>query len=250
MLIMLENYPDRSQTLTVQETALMDRYVTTPIGALSRISTSLLAQLKRFDQPFLETVRLTNHTNQKVTPARRLLFQSMMQTGLAFWNWPKAGWIEVIEPYPSGHTAGGIRFWMLTLAYLFGGFLHVAASTNYNLMADAVFGKDLVDAQVDTLYAPLLQAGYSSEKSTRYRFRWMTALTLLVNRHPSVEALSAPVIATVNYPLAAPPPPHSLTAHQKRRNPLLLLQTSLCQLGLLYEPFTLETKTPPNQVDT
>ncbi len=246
MPIMLENYPDRSPTLTVQETALMDRYVTTPIGALSRISTSLLAQLKRFDQPFLETVRLTNHTNQKVTPARRLLFQSMMQTGLAFWNWPKDVWIEVIETYPSGHTAGGIRFWMLNLAYLFGGFLHVAASTNYNLMADAVFGKDLVDAQVDTLYAPLLQAGYSSEKSTRYRFRWMTALTLLVNRHPSVEALSAPVIATVNDVLAALPQPQSLRGQQKRRNPLLLLQTSLCQLGVLDEPVILETKAPAN----
>src|SRR5260370_18552374 len=84
MPIMLENYPDRSPTLTVQETALMDRYVTTPIGALSRISTSLLPQLKRFDQPFLETVRLTNHTIQKFTPHRLLLFQSMMRTGLAF----------------------------------------------------------------------------------------------------------------------------------------------------------------------
>src|SRR5260370_18033990 len=83
MPIMLENYPDRSPTLTVQETALMDRYVTTPIGALSRISTSLLAQLKRFDQPFLETLRLTNHTNQKVTPARRLLFKSRIHTVLA-----------------------------------------------------------------------------------------------------------------------------------------------------------------------
>lgn len=109
MPIMLANYPDRSPTLTVQEKALMDRYITTPIGALSRISTSLLAQLKRFDQPFLETVRLTNHTNQKVTPARRLLFQQMMQTGLAFWTWPKDVWIEVIETYPSGHIAGGIK---------------------------------------------------------------------------------------------------------------------------------------------
>jgi hypothetical protein len=210
MPIMLENYPDRSPTLTVQEKALMDRYVTTPIGALSRISMGLLAQLKRFDRPFLETVRLTNHTNQKVTPARRLLFQRMIQTDLAFWAWPKDVWIEVIETYPSGHTAGGIRFWMLNLAYLFGGFLHVAASTNYNLMADAIFGKDLVDAQVETLYAPLRESGYSTEKSSRYRFRWMTALTLLVNRHPTASALSAPVIATVGDVLAALPQPPTL----------------------------------------
>jgi integrase len=246
MPIGLENYPDRSPTLTVQEKALMDRYVTTPIGALSRNSTSLLAQLQRFDRPFLETVRLTNHTNQKVTPARRLLFQHMMQTGLAFWAWPKDVWIEVIETYPSGHTAGGIRFWMLNLAYLFGGFLHVAASTNYNLMADAIFGKDLVDAQVKTLYAPLLQAGYSTEKSSHYRFRWMTALTLLVNRHPSAQALSAPVIATVNEVLAALPQSPTLRGQQKRRNPLVLLQTSLCQLGILDEPVILETKAPTN----
>ncbi len=83
MPIVLETYAERSPRLTAQEKALMDRYVTTPIGALSRIATNLLAQLQRFDRPFLETVRLTNHTNQKVTPARRLLFQRMMQTELA-----------------------------------------------------------------------------------------------------------------------------------------------------------------------
>jgi len=246
MPIVLENYADRNPVLTVEEKELMNRYVTTPSGTLSNISTSLLAPLKRFDQPFLDTVRLTSHTRQKVTPARRLLFEHMMQTGRAFWAWPKDIWIEVIETYPPGHTAGGIRFWMLNLAYLFGGFLHVAASSNYNLMANAIFGKKLIDAQVDLLFEPLLQAGYSTEKAGHYRFRWMTALAFLVNRHPMASALSAFTIATVKRVLASLPQPPTLRGQQKRRNPLLLLQTSLCQLGILDEPVILETKAHTN----
>jgi integrase len=246
MPVVLENYPDHSPMLTSEEKKLMERYILTPIGALSNVSTSLLTQLERFNQPFLDTVRLTNHTRQKVAPARRLLFEHMMQTGMAFWAWPKDIWIEVIEAYPSGHTGGGIRFWMLNLAYLFGGFLHVAASTNYNLMADAIFGKTLVDAQVDTLFAPLRESGYSNEKSAHYRFRWMTALTLLMNRHPEASALSAPIIAMVNTVLTSLPQPQTLRGQQKRRNPLLLLQVSLCQLGILDEPVILETKAPTN----
>jgi hypothetical protein len=246
MPVVLANYRDHSSMLTAEEKELMERYIVTPTGALCNVSTSLLTQLERFNQPFLDTVRLTNQTRQKVAPARRLLFEHMMQTGMAFWAWPKDTWVEVIETYPSGHTGGGIRFWMLNLAYLFGGFLHVAASTNYHLMADAIFGKTLVDAQVDTLFVPLLQAGYSTEKSAHYRFRWMTALTLLMNRHPSVSALSAPVIATVNTVLTSLPQPQTLRGQHKRRNPLLLLQTSLCQLGILDEPVILETKAPTN----
>src|SRR5258708_29343061 len=109
MPIVLENYPDHHPMLTAEEKKLMNRYLTTPIGTLSGISTSLLAPLKRFDQPFLDTVRLTNHTRQGITPARRLLFEHMIQTSRAFWAWPKDVWTEVIETYPSGHTGGGIR---------------------------------------------------------------------------------------------------------------------------------------------
>ena len=240
------NYPDRNPQLSAEEKALMKEYVTTPIGTLSNISKGLLTQLKRFEQPFLDTVRLTNHTRQGVAQARRLLFERMMQTDMAFWAWPKEVWIEVIETYPSGHTAGGIRFWMLNLAYLFGGFLHVAASTNYNLMTDAIFGKTLVDTQVDLLFTPLRESGYSSEKSARYRFRWMTALALLLNRHPSASTLSASTIAAVNTVLAALPQPPTLRGQQKRRNPLVLLQTALCQLGILDEPVLLQAKVPTN----
>lgn len=246
MPIALENYFDRNPVLTAEEKELMSRYLTTPSGTLSNISTSLLAPLKRFDQPFLDTVRLTNHTRTGIAPARRHLFRYMLQTSRAFWAWPQDVWIEMIEAYPSGHTGKGIRFWMLNLAYLFGGFLHVAASSNYNLMINAIFGQKLIDAQVDLLFEPLLQAGYSTEKAGHYRFRWMTALAFFVNRHPMASALSASVIATVDHVLTSLPQPPALRGQQKRRNPLLLLQTSLCQLGILDEPVILETKAPTN----
>src|SRR5581483_6577482 len=100
---------------------------------------------------------------------------------------------------------GGTRFWLLNLAYLFGGLLYVGASATYGLMADAIFGKTLVDEQVTLLHSPLVAAGFSATYTEWRHFRWVCAFALLVNKSPYVHALTADSLRLVHARLEAIP---------------------------------------------
>jgi integrase len=232
MPIRLDHYPDRSPQLSAEEIALMQEYLTDNKRLESGKVRYLLNQLSRFEGPFLDTVRLSNQTRDKVASARRLLFQSMLHTHTAFWAWPKAIWIPLMDP----QAYRGIRFWMGNLAYLFCGLLLGEAANNYGLMAEVIFRKETVNAQVDKLYAPFLASGYSTDQTTRYRFRWMIAFLLLINRSPIIEAISPTTLLLANDLLAELPQRSSVRGQQKQRHPLVWVQSSLCQLGLLKEP--------------
>ena len=79
----------------------MEQYATAIAGFMTGgRARNVLNQLARFDTPFLDTVRLAPHTDTAVAAGRRYLFRYMAQTGLAFWAWPKAIWVEVIEAAP------------------------------------------------------------------------------------------------------------------------------------------------------
>ena len=101
-------YPDRHPRLTDVEKTLMEQYITSPAefmtGGRAR---NVLHQLACFDTPFMDIVKLTSHMDTTVVAARRHLFTYTVQTGLAFWAWPKEIWAEVIQA-GSGrtHTSG------------------------------------------------------------------------------------------------------------------------------------------------
>jgi integrase len=233
-----ECYPDRIPALSEEEKALMNEYLTAPGRSMSGIrAKNLLDQLARFDRPYLDTVRLSLHSEAAVAIGRRHLFQHMVQTGMAFWAWPQHIWIEVIQGAPIRKQATGTRFWMMNLAYLICDFLYVGASTTYGLMADTIFGKVVVDSEVDKLRAPLLALGYSSNPRERKRFRWLCALAMLANRSPHIEALSAQIIVAVSELLTDVPS----IARVRGRQFLLQLQTALCHLNILDEPAILES---------
>jgi len=156
----------------------------------------------------------------------------MIQTGLAFWAWPKEIWIEVIQTTPKKVQPQGVRLWMTLLAYFFGGFLYVGASTSYGFIADIIFGKTRMDAEVGKLYAPLRSIGYDKEFGGYHRFRWTTAFALLINRHPAPEALSASTLVMV-YELVAQV---ASIGRIRGRRALMHLQLALCELDILDEP--------------
>jgi hypothetical protein len=156
----------------------------------------------------------------------------MIQTELAFWAWPKEIWIEVIQTTPKKAQPQGVRLWMTLLAYFFGGFLYVGASTSYGFIADIIFGKTRMDAEIGKLYAPLLGIGYDKEFGGYHRFRWTTAFTLLINRHPAPEALSASTLVLA-YELVAQV---ASIGRIRGRRALMHLQLALCELDILDEP--------------
>ena len=62
---------------------------------------------------------------------------------------------------------------MMTLAYLFSGFLYVGEGTPYIEMADTIFGKERVHEEANKLHTPLIALGYFSshgeENGKRFR---------------------------------------------------------------------------------
>ncbi len=233
-----EMYRDRHPNLTEEEKELMQQYATAPAffmtGGRAR---NVLHRLERFEAPFLDIVRLTSPMDTTVTAARRYLFTWMVQKEQAFWAWPKDVWVEVIQNAPGVKHTSGTRFWMLLLAYLFCDVLYIGACTVYGTIAELIFGKSVVATEVDKVRTPLVEAGYAADQKEGGRLQWVTALCMLVNRHPSIEAFSSHLLTTV-YELLAQ---IEGAAQDKGRWALMRLQTSLCYLGVLDEPVILDT---------
>src|SRR5258708_8488142 len=140
-------YPDRHPRLTDAEKPLMEQYATAPAEFMTgRRARNVLHQLARFDTPFMDIVKLTSHMDTTVVAARRHLFTHMVQTGLAFWAWPKEIWVEVIQAGPGRTHTSGTRFWMLLLAYLFFHLLHVSAFTAHTPLAPLIFAHTVLSA--------------------------------------------------------------------------------------------------------
>jgi hypothetical protein len=156
----------------------------------------------------------------------------MARTGLAFWAWPQEIWVEVIQTAPGRTHTSGTRFWMLLLAYLFCDMLYIGASTVYGAMAEVIFGHSVVEAEVNKVRTPLVEAGYAADQKAGGRLQWITALCMLINRHPFVETFSAQLIVTVHDLLSD----IAGTGQMTGRWALMRLQTSLCHLGILDEP--------------
>jgi hypothetical protein len=233
MPVALENYLHTDPYVTDDEAALLDFYATEANGVTGGLATVTLARLVCFDQPFRDALRLHTKYDTVTARSRRHLFRYMTQTRTAFWAWSPEIWSKVIQTTTGGsHRNEGMRFGMLTLAYLFSCFLYTGEGTPYIEMADAIFGEDRIREEADKLHAPLAAPGYSEDGGEKKRFRRVCALAMLVNRSPYAEALSAQTILTVNELLPSVLP----RARVDRRQDLVRLQTSLCHLAIIDEP--------------
>jgi len=233
-----QTYRDRRPSLSDEEKALMEHYATAPAGFMTGgRARNVLAQLARFEAPFLDTAGLTSHMDTTLAAARRHLFTFMARTGMAFWAWPKEIWVEVIQTASGRTHTSGTRFWMLLLAYFFSDMLYIGASTVYGAMAAIIFGHSVVEAEVNKVRTPLVEAGYAADQKEGGRLQWVRALCMLINRHPFVATFSAQLIVTVHELLAD----IGGAGQMSGRWALLRLQTSLCHLGILDEPAILDS---------
>jgi hypothetical protein len=183
-------------------------------------------------------MKLISHTTQQLAVTRRYLFSCMATTSTAFWAWPQETWIEFIQAAPEKQGPSGRRFLLVLLAYLFCDFLYIGPTTPYTPLANIIFGKAVIDAEIEKVHAPLVAAGFETGYQSR---RWLFSLVLLVNRQPRVEAISAQTIVTVNELLSLM---SERSAYEGRRL-LPQLQTALCYLGILDEPVLLAASVDP-----
>jgi integrase len=233
------SYPDRHPRLSEEEKCLMQKYATAPEGTMSggRVK-KLTDQLARFEIPFREAMKLIAHTTQQLAVTRRYLFSCMATTSTVFWAWPQETWIEFIQAAPEKQGPSGRRFVLVLLAYVFCDFLYIGPTTPYTPLANIIFGKAVIDVEMEKVHAPLATAGFETRYQSR---RWLLSLVLLINRHPRVEAISAQTLVTV-HELLSLMSEHS--AYEGRRL-LPQLQTALCYLGILDEPVLLVAPVNP-----
>lgn len=125
MPITLESYPLSDPRVTDEEATLLDFYATETNEVVGGLAGATLAKLERFDRPFRDALRLHTKYDRVTARSRRHLFRYMAQTRAAFCSWSPETWSEVIQTTTGGsHRNEGMRFGMLTLAYLFSGFLY------------------------------------------------------------------------------------------------------------------------------
>jgi integrase len=233
-----ENYPDHSPHLTKQEKELMEQYLAfAPTKSMGSHVKPILAELQRFERPYWDTVRLSADTRENLAASRRFLFRAMLQTRKSFWAWPKETWVQVIQSVPKKERSTfGVSFRLANLAYVFCDFLYVGDSTFYARMADAFFGKTVVDAEVEKLSIARAELGFTTDPIEKQHFRWFCSLVMLVNRCPYIEAISAQTLMTVQDLLVLF---KGRNASHRARLELRRLQTALCALGILDEPAVL-----------
>lgn len=240
MPIVMEDYPQRDPFVTDAEAALMEYYVrefNDLIGAQAKL---VLKKLQRFEQPFRDVHQLHAKADANVAKSRRHLFQFMIQTRRAFWSWSGETWSEVIRTVRGGEPqTQGNKFGLFTLAYLLSGFLYIGTSAPYKEIANTIFGKERVDAEWNKLYTPLIALGYSQHPLRMLKFGRLCATTMLINRSPDVEAFSAQLLVTMNELV-----PHFFEKTVGKRQDLRLIQTALCELGILDEPAILVSGRP------
>lgn len=234
MPICPENYMDRQPLLTDEEKDAMQKCIAAPGEEIGEQMQKLLDALARFEVPFKDAMQLLPHSAKQLVTCRHALFSAMIQTGTAFWAWEDQKWAELIQAAPATMKPEGTKFTFLSLAYLFCDFLYVGPQIPYTALANVLFGKEVLDAEMEKIHAPLAAAGYHTDYWQR---RHLYSFVFLVNRCPYVEALSAQTLATVKGLLPQLP----VSGDAPKRSLLFQLQTSLSHLGILDDSHLLET---------
>ena len=176
MPITLEDYPNHDPCVTDEEAALLDFYATETNEVVGGLAGVTLAKLERFDRPFRDALRLHTKYDRVTARSRRHVFRYMAQTRTAFWSWSTETWSEVIQTTTGGnHRNEGMRFGMLTLAYLFSGFLYAGEGT-----------------PILRWPMPFLARRGSAPKRTNCMRHWLPWATRSMGRKKSAFAASAP----------------------------------------------------------
>jgi integrase len=178
------------------------------------------AMLHRLLLPVVDVVRLRSRRSNaeslqtQCSSIRRVLYQLIWEQQEGYWQWNAQTWITVLMPdahtFTLLHGVTG-RPSLLDLAYLLCGFDRFAATgvgTRFIDMASAIFGPDLVAAEIARVRNMLVgpeNMGYSAKQGGRGDLDRALALAMLLNRSPFLEAMSRDFFASLEgtYPREA-----------------------------------------------
>jgi hypothetical protein len=206
------DYPDRNPVLSEEERRGIEHLLSLSSWQW-RAFEQHLALLERITKPLLDVIMLFQQRRPKSLVSRKHfidhLLGQVLQTNTLYWGWSSSMWETVIQTIPTrpkevaqrrepGHTSSASPDLILTqlAAYLLTGRLHLAREKPLRVLAfgEIVFGPSLVQAAIDRVKGPWLATGYSDRGRNQEDLIHVLILALLVNHHPSLEALTASVL--------------------------------------------------------
>jgi integrase len=194
-----ERYP-----LTEQEKKALRSYLAARIASVERAA--CCQALHRLIQPVYDISKLRHPTDggkQSRSAVVAFLIREMDTRQAAFWQWSTDDWVEVLsvtrERKPAYFTS---RPALIDLAYLFCGFdrLYAIGRLDWLPMAYAIFGRELVDTQIQQLSGYLQGSqgfGYSSTRDAADRWQRVISTVMLTCRSPYFEGLTREHLMTI-----------------------------------------------------
>ena len=212
MPISPSDYPDRNPLLSEEERKGVERLLSFSSWQWKAFDQQL-ALLERITKPLLDVVLLFQRWRPNSLVSRQhfigYLLGHVLQTNTLYWGWSSDIWETIIQSAPTrprevarrrepGHTSiASPTLLLIHLAtYLLTGRLHLTREKSFRCRAlgEIVFGSELVQAAIDRAKEPWVATGYSERGRNLEDLMYVLILTLLVNRHPSLDALTASVL--------------------------------------------------------
>ena len=165
--------------------------------------------LSRVTQPLMDVLALFQQWRPKSRMVRQgflsYLLDHVLQTNTLYWGWSPITWIAVIDALPrrararrldkaADETTRSSPHYVLlhVAAYLFSEALPAPGNRGIpaHLMGEILFGSEALQTVIDRVLAARAARGYTETPKGKRAFVFVLILALLVNRNPSLEALT------------------------------------------------------------
>jgi hypothetical protein len=167
----------------------------------------------RVTQPLLDVLALFQQWRPKSRAVRQCfltyLLDHVLQTHTLYWGWSQETWGAVLDALPKRRdlaadkqTRSSPHYVLLHVAaYLFSeaGPLPSNRGIPAHLMAEILFGEASVQQAIDRVLQARAAKGYTENPKGKRAFVFVLIFALLLNRNPSLEALTPTTFDTLSW---------------------------------------------------
>jgi integrase len=186
-------------------------------------------ELQRLFRPLREVFNWFDPERPRIrNRALRCFTLAMHERQLAYWGWDEAAWIEFLRT-DINRNRGDVNHHLMVAAYLFGGFTSFRRALSYRAerFATKLFGREPVQASVQTIIDTLKAWGYSEERLDK-KVAQTLCVMLVENRSPYLQDLTDELVERVLKNGSTP----------TERPQLFQITRVLAHLGILKQPLT------------
>ncbi len=249
------DYPDRTPTLTEEERKGIAYLLSLPSARYLEFERQARV-LSRVTQPLMDVLALFQQRRPESRVFRHqflnYLLDQVLQRNILYWGWSSTIWASVIAALPKRSrvacgkeptdTSRSSPHYVLlhVAAYLFSGRLQSPGKRGFpaHMMGEILFGPEVLQTAIDRVLGARAARGYTEIHKGKTAFVFVLILALLVNRNPSLEALTPVSLSELC----------QTEMGGKERGRIEQLRSVLMSLGIIPEERYLAEEKPPPQL--